>query len=259
MRMKYQIENFNGELDFRSRFHKGWYMETHLHEYSEVLYCKAGGGQVTVNGTALYLGAGQFIWLMPNDVHQYDFREAELVCAVFSNDLIPLFFKAVAGKRPQPAPIEAGELAPLLEGLYTLKKENYLQLSGHLNLIAARVRECAQWVKAGQGDAGLYQKVVTYLAEHYTEDITLAGIARRFGYHEKYLSHTLCELTGISFKRLLANYRVNHAKRLLEQEKNISITTVAMQSGFSAINTFHRSFKELVGMTPLAYRKSFAK
>ena len=48
--MEYQNENFNGEYDFRSRFHDGWQVKAHLHEYSELLYCENGNGTVTVNG-----------------------------------------------------------------------------------------------------------------------------------------------------------------------------------------------------------------
>ena len=36
--MEYQIENFNGEYDFRSRLHEGWQVPLQLHEYSEWLY-----------------------------------------------------------------------------------------------------------------------------------------------------------------------------------------------------------------------------
>lgn len=255
--MKYQNENFSGELDFRSGLHSdGYVMELHLHEYSEILYCKRGSGKVTVNGVAFILSEGEFIWLPPNYLHQYDFYDSEVVCAVFSNDLIPLFSKATAGKRPIVSAIKAGELSDIIGRLYMMKKENSLCLSGYLNLIAARALEHTGFDDTKYSDTQLYQKVITYISEHYTENITLSQISKTFGYNEKYLSHTLHELTGINFKRLLAYYRVNHAKRLLENDPSANITAVALESGFSAINTFHRSFRETTGMTPSEYRSS---
>ena len=87
----------------------------------------------------------------------------------------------------------------------------------------------------------------------------MGRVARHFGYHEKYLSHALHSLTGIHWSQLLEYYRVNHAKRLLLEAPPLSVTEVALESGFSAMNTIHRSFKKLTGQTPLAFRRAHGK
>lgn len=255
--MKYHNENFNGTLDFRSRYHKNWWVELHLHEYSEILYCKQGEGDILVNGQNIRLTANEFIWIPPNYVHQYAFQNAELVCAVFSNDLIPLFFSKAEGKELVVSPIPADELSPLLEGLYLLEKDKYLKISGVLNLIAEKVVEHSQWKETSGMDGQLLQKVITYLSTHYLEDVKLSQLAKMFGYNEKYLSHTLHSLTGIHYSQLIAFYRIEHAKKLLWQQPQKSITSIATESGFSAINTFHRAFLKHAGITPLQYRHSF--
>ena len=254
--MKYHIENFNGTLDFRSNFHKNWWVELHLHEYSELLYCKNGEGDILINGRNIRLQSNEFIWIPPNYVHQYSFQNAELVCAVFSNDFIPLFASALGGKRLVVSPISADELASALEGLYLLRREEYLRISGILYMISAKVLLSSELRDEDAMDGVLFQKVMAYLSEHYTEDIKLSSLAKKFGYNEKYLSHALHSLTGIHFSRLLSFYRVEHAKRLLSIEQQKSIATVAYESGFSAMNTFHRAFLKQVGITPFAYRHS---
>ena len=256
--MEYQNENFNGEYDFRSRFHDGWQVKAHLHEYSELLYCQNGSGTVTVNGQSICLEEKSLIWIPPNYVHQYDLASAKVVCAVFSNDLIPLFFRALNGRYFYVSAVKAEELAVILEKLYLLKKEDYLTVSGYLNLICAKVISQSAFGSMRRNDGILYQKVISYISENYTENITLSGVAQKFGYNEKYLSHSLHDLTGIHFKQLLAFYRVNHAKRLLESRKEINITTVSAESGFSSLNTFHRVFKTVTGMTPSEYRQTFS-
>ena len=259
MDLQYQSENFHGSLDYRSRFHNSFLVGMHLHEYSELLYCQSGEGIVTVNGQQLQLSGGQFIWLPPNYVHQYDFQDAEVICAVFSNDLIPLFFQQLSKKQLVVAPLEARELQPVLAGLHLLKKENCVLLSGYLNLIGAKVLAQSQLESARQSDFSLYQKVISYLAEHYTEDITLSTLAQLFGYNEKYLSHALHTLTGIHFRQFLTFYRVNHAKQLLQSQPDRSIAEIAMHSGFAAVNTFQRAFKDVCGITPSEYRKNIRK
>ena len=255
--MKYQNENFNGIFDFRSNFHRSWWIELHLHEYSEILYCKKGEGDILINGRSIRLKSNEFIWIPPNYVHQYAFQDAELVCAVFSNDFIPLFFSALGEKRLVVSAIAADELSPILESLYLLKKEQRLKISGFLNLIAEKVIAFSEVKETNFTDGVLLQRVVTYLSTHYTEDIKLCQLAKLFGYNEKYLSHTLHSLTGVHFSQLLTFYRIEHAKNLLSRQPQKSIASAAMESGFCAINTFHRAFLKHMGMTPMQYRNLF--
>ena len=257
--MKYHIENFNGTLDFRSKFMKNWSVELHLHEYSEILYCKKGSGTVQINGRCVRLCEGEFIWIPPNYVHQLAFAEAEIVCAVFSNDFIPLFFSAIGEKRLIVSPIFADELSSVISELYLLQRDQYLKICGILNLIAEKVIEHSRLEESGFMDGILFQKVVVYISTHYAEEIKLSRLAKLFGYNEKYLSHALHSLTGIHFSQLLAFYRIEHAKKLLSEKNAKSVTTVALESGFSATNTFHRAFLKHTGMTPLQYRHAQAR
>ena len=158
------------------------------------------------------------------------------------------------GKRLIVSATDAGELSAILEGLHTLDKSNILLITAYLNLICAKVVEKSGFESAESGDGILYQKVVSYISEHFREDITLRELSAKFGYNAKYLSHSLHTLTGIHFSTLLAMYRIEYAKKLITGNPSYSISKTALESGFSAINTFNRSFKELTGMTPSEYR-----
>lgn len=253
--MKYQNENFNGQYDFRCGYHDGWQMSDNLHEYSELLYCKRGEGTVFVNGQPVAIAEKQLIWIPPNYIHRYDCPSAQLICAVFSNDLIPLFFKVAAGRYYRVSAVGVSELSDVLDRFCELDKRDCLKISGYLNLIASKVVACSSFEEGKENDGVLYQKVISYISSHYTEDITLAGLSKLFGYNEKYLSHALHELTGIHFKRLLCFYRVNHAKKMLTSDERYSISHIALASGFGAINTFHRAFRGMTGMVPSEYRR----
>lgn len=252
--MKYQLENFNGSFDFRCRYHDGFLIEQHIHQYSEFLYCKEGQGEVTVNGNSLLLRSGELIWLPPNYVHQYNFTDAKVICAVFSNDFIPLYFHVAKGRYAVTVPVEMGEYRSFLDDFYLLDKEDVFLISGYLNLICHKVTKALHFESPRHTDGILYQKVISYVAEHYAEDMTLKSIAAKFGYNEKYLSHTLHELTGIQFTKFLSLYRIDAAKKLLSH-KSESIATIAMKCGFSAVNTFNRTFRQMMGVTPSEYRR----
>ncbi|MBE6712298.1 MAG: helix-turn-helix transcriptional regulator [Ruminococcaceae bacterium] len=253
--MRYQSENFNGELDFRCREHFGWRIQANIHEYSECLYCRKGSGIVTVNGEVILLREKEFVWLPPNYVHQYDCEEAEVVCAVFSADLIPLYFKEARNRYYVPRAIEAEELSLILDRFHLLNPRDLCTVSGYLNLICAKVLKNAAFLETKQNDGNLFQKVISYVAEHFSEEIVLSDLAKRFGYNEKYLSYALHSVTGIHFRRLLTFYRISAAKEKLVKNREQSVTSIALECGFAAVNTFHRAFKEETGMTPLAFRK----
>ena len=257
MRVEYHNENFDGTLDFRSKIKENWRVSLHLHEYSEILYCKKGAGEILINGRSIKLSERQFVWIPPNYVHALSFDDAEVVCAVFSNDFIPLFTSALSGRHLVVSPIASEDLTDMLDRLYLLKREEYLKISGVLYMISEKVLLSSELRDDDIMDGVLFQKVMAYLSEHYTEDINLATLAKKFGYNEKYLSHTLHSVTGIHFSRLISFYRVEHAKRLLSAEPQKSIAVVACESGFAAMNTFHRAFLKQVGVTPYAYRHSF--
>jgi AraC-like DNA-binding protein len=257
--MEYQNENFNGEYDFRSRFHEGWYIPENLHEYSELIYCVSGSGIVTVNGKRIPLKEKELIWIPPNYIHRYDFDSSDVICAVFSNDFIPLFFRTLGDRYFCVSAVNMEQMSEVLEKFPELNKNDTLRISGYLNLICARVLERSEFEQTRHTDGILYQNVISYLSKHYTENLALSQVAKAFGYNTKYLSHTLHELTGINFRRLLNFYRINHAKKLLENAKSMNVSAVAAESGFGALNTFNREFKKLVGMTPSVYRKRLTR
>lgn len=255
--MQYQSENFNGMHDFRCRFHRGFTVERHIHEYSELLYCRRGCGTVWINEKKLLLQEKQLIWIPPNSIHQYACEEAEVICAVFSGDLIPLFLEITGGKRMRGAVTEVGDLSSVIEELPQLSTDDAAQLlriSAYLTLICAEVMEHTAFETDALSDGALYQKVISHIAAHYTEDISLKRLAERFGYNEKYLSHALHALTGVHFSSLLALYRVEHAKKHLLKEDSPSIAEIAFSSGFVSLNTFNRAFKKSTGLTPSQYR-----
>lgn len=256
--MKYHNENFVGIYDFRCKFHDGWSTETHLHEYTELLYCKDGMCEVTIDGVKIIIPKRHFIWLSPNSIHQYHPTQAKVICAVFSKDFIPIYFHTFADKRIIPTPIAANDLEKILDSLYLIDKNNHLLISGYLNLICAAVIENSTFEENKIADGVLYQKVINYLSTHFLEDVSLKSIAKHFGYNEKFFSHTIHSLTGISFRKLIHSYRVEYAKKLLD-EKQLSISSIATKSGFSALNSFNRIFKEMTGITPSQYRKASQK
>lgn len=256
--MYYQKENFNGIYDFRSRFHSRFIIESHIHEYCEILYCKKGFCEILINGKRICLNTGEFVFILPNSIHQYNCIDCDVICAVFSNDFIPLFIKALKEKAPIIANIEANELKDIFEQLPNTDKNNVVLITAYLNLICNKVLQQSDFEKKTAANGILYQKVISYIANNFKKDISLQQIAKKFGYNKKYLSAKIHSMTGIHFSDFIAMYKIEYAKELLIKNSELSIAEIALECGFKAINTFNRQFKNLTAMTPTQYRKAYS-
>lgn len=64
----------------------------------------------------------------------------------------------------------------------------------------------------------------------------------------------LQESTGMRLTTYLNELRLNHAIQLLKEHPNHTLQAIAHDSGFNNMGTFHRLFKEKVGMTPSEYK-----
>lgn len=102
-----------------------------------------------------------------------------------------------------------------------------------------------------------FNKVFDYLEEHYAEDITLEKVADVAGFSKFHFSRLFKQCSGYNFYDYLCYRRIKSAENLLLNPQN-SITEVALQSGFSSLSTFNRTFKKIKGCTPSEYRNLFS-
>jgi len=94
-----------------------------------------------------------------------------------------------------------------------------------------------------------------YIDSHFKEDLRMEEVARLFYLNKYYFSHCFKEVTGLSPKQYLTTVRLNHSINLLNG-KELSVSEICAECGFSDINNFIRLFKLRFGKTPGEYRKS---
>jgi len=254
----YQTENFGRSFDYRHRYHDRFVIPAHIHEYSEILYVLSGEMTMLIGGVKYRVPAGHVAFVIPNEIHAYtDETACRVMCAVFSNDFIPLFLRRLSNKVPACPVADMRDTLPLLSALEQTAFSDHLRLTGLLNLLYAAFLKKTTLVDRPKEGAHLYQAAIAYIAAHFTEDMGLSDLAAHLGYHEKYLSSALHALTGMNFCMFLASYRVDFARQIFRSPEGQakSVSQVALEVGFSSINTFNRSFKKLTGMTPGDYRK----
>lgn len=100
--------------------------------------------------------------------------------------------------------------------------------------------------------------VFDYLDLHYMEDITLEKVADVAGFSKFHFSRLFKQCSGQNFYDYLCFKRIKSAEMLLLKPE-LSITEIALQSGFSSLSTFNRTFKRQKNCTPTEYRNLCGK
>lgn len=97
--------------------------------------------------------------------------------------------------------------------------------------------------------------MIEYINENFSDpNMSLEMIASKFNTTTSYVSLIIKNNLGIGFYKYLTGLRIERAKYLLDTT-DYNIQEICDKSGFSSKQTFFRTFKSSVGMTPNAYRK----
>ncbi|MBP1993157.1 response regulator [Paenibacillus eucommiae] len=97
-------------------------------------------------------------------------------------------------------------------------------------------------------------KAVSYIREHFNQELRLADAAREANISRSYFSQCFKDIIGQSFNDYVRSLRIAHAEVLLQQTAN-PIYWVAEQCGYENEKYFSRVFSERVGMLPSEYRQ----
>ncbi len=93
--------------------------------------------------------------------------------------------------------------------------------------------------------------------EYLRSGLTLPKLAETVGCSVNILSQVINSGFGTSFFDYLNRYRIEHARKLLEDSdsQGNAILTIAFTVGFNSNSAFYSAFKKHVGMTPAQYRQ----
>jgi len=91
----------------------------------------------------------------------------------------------------------------------------------------------------------------------YAEPLDVPALARIACVSEAHFIRTFKTTFGETPHRYLQRRRVERSMWLL-RETNRSVTDICLDVGFSSLGTFSRTFRAIVGVSPIAYRRGSA-
>ena len=263
----YGFENvsaFNMSTGYKERNYK-----MHWHSYGEIILVGPGKTNIyMVNQKRYDLVEGDFVLAWPMEMHgiiDAD-REESLVIQFgnsFMNSLFDLqrimhFYKNLHVVCKNSHPELAAELKELtfeMKDIFFSNDNNkelkccmllmrfMLTLDEHRKEFAPELDPKA--INGYTVDVMRRMMMVTdYIKNNLTaDDLSQGAMAEMAGISKDYFSRIFKNLTGMNYSKWLNTVRIEKAIELLSQ-KNMTLTEVAMMSGFQSIPSFNRVFRE---------------
>jgi AraC-like DNA-binding protein len=99
------------------------------------------------------------------------------------------------------------------------------------------------------------RRAIAFIHRHFSDPIDLPQVARVAGFSPNYFGQLFKRREQMTFEHYVRQLRIERAKQLLGIT-DLSTEKVGQLSGFPLRPYFYRVFKDLVGTTPAAYRRS---
>ncbi len=276
--IEYQEKRNHGSSDFPfaiyhvNHLHPRYIMTYHWHKETEIIRVLSGELAITLNETRYVLHAGECLFISSGTLHGGIPKSCVYECLVFNMetaiknihmgktdmeyilkseysiqsyysaeekvvlDEINTMFDAICSKEPGYSLIVQGSLYVLLG---TILRSNYYTKQDILPVYAKRkIRQ--------------YKTVLAFIADHYSEPLTLDDLAGCVHMNSRYFCRFFKELTQQSPIDYLNSYRIEAAcEKISTTDK--SITEIAFDCGFNDASYFVKVFKKYKKTTPSQY------
>lgn len=141
---------------------------------------------------------------------------------------------------------------------YILKPVNYDEFGNCIDNLRISLFENTVRKEEGISEEQPILRIVRYMQEHLSEEISLTVLADQFHLSAQYISQLFKNEIGVNFLAYLTNIRMELAKKLL-LSTSLSIAEISDKTGYSDYRVFTKVFKKTEGVTPSQYRQSFAE
>ena len=269
-----RVSAFNLSTGYEKRSY-----QAHWHSYGEILLVGPGKTNIfMVNQKTYELVEGDFLLIWPTEMHAIidaDRKESLVIqySNAFMNTLFDLqrimhFYRNLHVLCIKAHPELVGRLRAIAEKMKTiffssgadrelrccmLLMEFMLTLDEHREEFAPEIRS---------GDPYSYTDTVMrrmlmvtdYIKNKLTaDDLSQGAMAEMAGISKDYFSRIFRSVTGLNYSKWLNLIRLEKAAELLA-DKDMTLTEIAMLSGFQSISSFNRVFHTEKVMSPGEYR-----
>ena len=226
-----------------------------FHPHGELLYVTKGAIPITVDGKAHLLKAGEMAVIFPYLTHAYETSPDASALILLFDPRQTAFDNTLLTTKPVCCHAVAPTFVPLIERAVEMNNKNRPKTAmAYLNAVLGELLEILTLEPHGGPSGDVTVQILSYCAEHFTEEITVKALAANLYISESYASKIFSRQLGCSFREYINRLRVQRAQHLLENTQ-LRIGQIMTQCGFQNQSSFNRVFLQITGKSPRDFRK----
>ena len=240
----------------------------HHHDFYEVYFYLSGNVQFMVESRTFSLQPGDILLVSPSELHRAvvspDASDERIVLWIDrrflqglhepGENLTACFEKGLNLLRPSPI-----ERANVLNIANELVSEYYgadycselAALALFIRLMVEINRIAAAKTYAGADNRGAHElagRILSYIGEHYAEDISLDSLSAKFFVSKYHLSHEFSAAVGTSIHKYVVMKRLVSARQLILD--GMSPGEACHECGYRDYSNFYRAYLAYYGTNP---------
>lgn len=252
----YQQHNSSVPYHYEALIYHDFEYIPHLHRDPELVCVLEGEVVAHVETRKEILREGEFALILPNQVHSFETpHSSKAKVIVFAPEYAPEFRNLLGDREGMTSAFSMDE-----EDRKFFLRKTEPDTPDRMDLCACLSLACGSYLrqKTEEGllprnrqSEDILHKILSFISDHYTEDVSLTAMAEALGYEPHYLSRCFHRCFQKNFKQLVNEYRIQHARRLLSDGNNrLSVIDIAFASGFQSVRNFNRVYREAEGTEP---------
>lgn len=240
--------------------------DVHCHGTYELIYILQGEGKHVIEGVEYQLLPHTLFLMRPYEYHYVcpdRNRAYERVVLYFDESALPLSTKESPLLRESGRqcfsigsignPIRSAFDA--LKGIATLSQNGTACTPESEALLRATIAQIMLLLTQEEprapltDESGVVHRVIDYLNNHLSEDISLEVISKEFFISKYHLCRIFHRQTGASIFNYFSTKRIALAQQMIAGGENA--TSVALRLGFRDYSTFYRAYRKQTGQSPV--------
>lgn len=235
----------------------------HFHSSIELTYVLSGEFKTIVNGRTYIVGPDTLVIFSSYCTHaNLRDKRAKTIVMTIPPELIGAASGRMSGKIFREVlvtdPAVCSEILACMKRLIRHKADGMLDTciaKGYAYVIIGLLIDKVGLVDISANKTDFFFKdILAYIEENYTSPLSLAMLSSKFGYSKYSFSHLFNSYFSCTLTDYINALRARCAANMLLTE-DLSMTEIAMQSGFESLRTFYRVFKSTYHCTPSVYKK----
>lgn len=272
MKDTHEIIEYDPQMPMKLFYQRIGHTPRHWHRSLEILFVLSGEMDVLIENNNYHLCEDDIILINPNQLHETHSQDCILIALQLRHSMFRLDWltsesiafdcnsstnpnkqkfvplKVIIAKMIQTNSIP-GKHNELLNFSYAYQLMHELIMNFQSDAVLNSIRS--------QKNLDRLRSILSYIEEHYTEELSLKAVADREYLTPTYLSHFFQDNVGISFSNYITKLRLSYSMHDLLYT-DLSLDEIALRNGFPNARSYSKLFTKEYSRLPSIYRKENA-